>query len=248
MGPAVLVQDRRGRVRAEPARAGLVRDAGHRDLVLEVRVVRQQVPVMHPEVGEHLLELVEQPPLGLLVAGRVAELDVAVARERDAVLGQRQVLGRQPEVDGVAGDVAQRPRRREPRLAGLLAAEHRRLRLADHLDVAQRVLVVRAREVEVVDPERLLEHGRVLFLGQREHGLAVVEHVVAADLVGAVGQPARVLVGGRREQQLGAVRGAAGHDHDVALEGLGVVAEVDDDARDRRARVVGHEPLRAWRW
>ena len=73
---------------------------------------------MHPEVGEHSSELVVQPPLGLLVAGRVADLDVAVAGERDPVLGERQVLGRQPEVDRVAGDVAQRPRRREPRLAG----------------------------------------------------------------------------------------------------------------------------------
>ena len=58
-----------------------------------------------------------------------------------------------------------------------------------------------AREVEVVEPERLLEDRRVRLLGEREHRLAVVEHVVAADLVGAVGQPRRVGVAGRREQQ-----------------------------------------------
>ena len=48
-------------------------------------------------------------------------------------------------------------------------------------------------EVEVVDPERLLEDRGVRLLRQREHGLAVVEHVVAPDLVGAVGQAVRVL-------------------------------------------------------
>ena len=35
------------------------------------------------------------------------------------------------------------------------------VRLADHLDVAERVVDVRGREVEVVEPERLLEHRRV---------------------------------------------------------------------------------------
>ena len=102
--------------------------------------------------------------------------------QRDAVVGPRQVLGREPEVDRVAGDLVERPRRREPRLERLLAAVHRRRRLADHLDVAERVVDVAAAEVEVVEPERLLEHGRVLVLGQRQHRLAVVEHVVAADL------------------------------------------------------------------
>jgi hypothetical protein len=38
-------------------------------------------------------------------------------------------------------------------------------------------------EVEVVEPERLLKDGRVLLHRQREHRLAVVEHVVAPDLV-----------------------------------------------------------------
>jgi hypothetical protein len=62
------------------------------------------------------------------------------------------------------------PRRRELRLERLLTAEHVGLRLADHLDAAQRVLVVVAAEVEVVEPERLLEDRRVLILGQRQHG------------------------------------------------------------------------------
>ncbi len=73
-------------------------------------------------------------------------------------------------------------------------------------------------EVEVVEPERLLEDGRVLLAREREHGLAVVEHVVAPDLVGAVGEAVRVLVARRREQQLGRVGRAAGDDDDVAGE------------------------------
>ena len=40
--------------------AGLVGDAGDRDLVLEVGVARQQVVVVHAEMAEHRLELVVQ--------------------------------------------------------------------------------------------------------------------------------------------------------------------------------------------
>ena len=95
-------------------------------------------------------------------------------------------------------------------LTGFSPRNMRRLRLAHHLDVAHRVTRSHAaREVEVVNAERLLKHGRVRLLRDREHGRAVVEHVVAADLVGAVGQAPRVLVVGRGEQQLGCVGGAA---------------------------------------
>ena len=78
-------------------------------------------------------------------------------------------------------------------------------------------------EVEVVDAERLLEHGGVLLLGERQHRLTVVEHVVAPHLVRAVGETVRVLVVGRGQQQLGAVRRATGDDDDVAVERLLVV-------------------------
>ena len=122
--------------------------------------------------------------------------------------GRRQVLGRQPEVDGVLGDLVERERRRELRLERLLAAEHRRRRLADHLDVAHRVLEVLGSEVEVVDAQRLLELRRVRLLGHRQHRGAVVEHVVAAHLVGPVGESVGVAVIGRRQQQLGRVGGA----------------------------------------
>ena len=124
---AVGVQDRGGGIGAESAGARLMGTSGHRDLVLEVGVMRQQVVVVHAEVREHLLELVEQALFRLFVAGLVLDHDVAVARERDPVLGRGQVFGGEPEVDGVAGDVFERPVGSEPGLTGFFAAEHRRL-------------------------------------------------------------------------------------------------------------------------
>ena len=137
-----------------------------------------------------------------------ARWTLRVAVERDPVLGHREVLGGEPEVDGVLGDVAEAPVRREHRELGLLALHRLRVRLADHLDVAGRPLVVVGGEVEVVDAERLLEDGLVELLRERDDRLAVVEHVVATDLVGAVGEPVRVPVVRRAQQDLGAVRRA----------------------------------------
>ena len=159
----------------------------------------------------------------------------------DAVLRSRQVLGREPEVDRVARHVVQGPRGRELGLERLLAAVHRRRRLADHLDVAQRVLEVVAAEVEVVEAERLLEDGRVLLLGQGEHGLAVVEGVVATELIGPVGEAVRVLLGGRGEQQLGRVGRSARDDDDVRAVGLAGALAVDGDLRHGGAARVGVE-------
>ena len=150
-----------------------------------------------------------------VVRGAVREGQPAFAVDGHAVLGQRQVFGREPEVDRVLRDLLERPAGCELRLDRLLAAEHRRLRLPDHLDVPERIVVVVAAEVEVVQPERLLEDRRVLVARERQHRLARVEHVVAADLVGAVREAVRVLVVRRREEQGGGVRGTRGEHDDV---------------------------------
>ena len=152
--------------------------------------------------------------------------------------GSRKILGREPEVDRVERHLLERPRRRELRLARLLAAEHRRLRLADHLDVPEREVEVVRAEVEVVQAERLLEDRRVLLAREREHGLARVERVVAADLVGAVGEAVRVLVARRGEEQLRAVGRAARDDDEIRRERLGLAVALDDHAGDLGARVV----------
>ena len=139
------------------------------------------------------------------------------------------------------GDVVQAEHRRQLGLQRLLALVHLAHRLADHLDVAHRIVEAGHAEVEVVQPERLLELRRVGLLGDGQHGHAGVEHVVAADLVGAVGQTAGVLVVGRLEQQLGRVRGAAGDDDDVAPIGLLLAVVLDDNFGHGSAGRVGVE-------
>ncbi len=91
-------------------------------------------------------------------------------------------------------------------------------------------------------PQRLLEGGRVRLLGQRQHRLAGVEHVVAADLVAAVGKPIGVHVGGRVEQHLGGVRGTGRQHHQVAGEALLVALVVHHHAGDRGTGRVRLQP------
>ena len=62
----------------------------------------------------------------------------------------RQILGREPEVDRVTRHSIERPPGASFSLQRLLAAEHLRLRLPDHLDAPERELEVVAAEVEVV--------------------------------------------------------------------------------------------------
>ena len=159
-------------------------DACDRDLVLEIGVVGKQVVIMHPEVTEHRLELLIQPLFRFLVRRLVGDRDRSLFVHCHAIVGTRQVLGREPEIDRVLGHVLQRPVRGKPGLARLLAPEHWRLRFADHLDVPHRELEIRSTgEIEVVEPQRLLEDGGILFHREGQDGLAVVKHVIAPDLV-----------------------------------------------------------------
>ena len=195
-----------------------------------------------PEVAQVLLHPVVELLHRLLVVRRVAQHDVAVAVEGDPVVGVGQVLDGQPEVDGVRGDVAEREGRRQLGLDRLLPAVHRGRRLADHLQVAHREVEVGVAEVVVVEPQRLLEPGVVGLGRHRQEGPAVVEDVVAADLVRAVGQAVRVAVVGAGEQQLRRV-GRAGGDHDdVAGEALLLAVDVGDDRGHRATGRVGLEP------
>src|SRR4029453_13516957 len=118
---------------------------------------------------------------------------------------------------------------------GLLAAEHRRLRLANHLDVPEGKLELVAAEVEVVEPEGLLVDGRVLLTRERQDRDAVVEHEVPPYLVGAVGEPVLVLVACRLKEQLRRVGRTAGDDDEIAGEGLGRAVAPKDPAGARLA-------------
>ena len=144
----------------------------------------------------------------------------------------------------MCGDVLQRERRRELGLDRLLALVHLGLGLADHLDVPHRVLVLVVPEVEVVHAEGLLEDRGVRLLRQGQHRLAVVEHVVAPDLIRRVGQAVRMLVVRRRQQQLGRVGRAARDDDHVAGHGLGRAVSLDHDLGHGRAVRVRVQPNR----
>ena len=65
----------------------------------------------------------------------LGEVDAPGAVDRDAVVGVRQVLGGEPEVDRVLGHVVEREARGEPRRAG---AQDVAVALAEHLDVPER--------------------------------------------------------------------------------------------------------------
>ena len=122
--------------------------------------------------------------------------------------------------------------------------------LADHLHVAHRVVEVVVAEVVVVEAERLLEPGVVLLRRDGQERTAVVEHVVAPDLVRAVGQAVRVLVVGAGQQQLGGVRRAGRDDDHRAGEPLLLAVDLGDDrchasARTRRSPAVVPAALRS---
>ena len=118
---------------------------------------------------------------------------------------------------------------------GAFRPEHRCLGLADHLDAAERVLeALDARRIIIVEPERLLVLGRVRLLSTSPARLAVVEHVVAPDLVGAVGQSARGALARRVEQQRGRVGRPAGDDDDASA----VMSRFSPSALDEHLRTV----------
>ena len=159
--------------------------------------------------------------------------------------GLREVLPAEPEVDGVVRQHLERHVRRE------LAGPSRRLRtdllvvgLAEHLDPPEGELPVVGAQVPVVHRQRLLEPRGVGLQRDGHQGDVVVPHVVPTDHSRAVGQPLRVMVAARPQQQGGRVHRAAGDDHDVAGEGGGrSVVQGRDDPRDRASGGVGLEAL-----
>ena len=103
-----------------------------------------------------------------------------------------QVLGGQVDIDAVIGHVGQH-RHRYP---GRCRLDHWSLDLAEHLQVAQRVGVVRPGQIPVVEAQGLLEADRVP--AARIHGQekgAVVDHVVASDQARGVGQATGMPIG-----------------------------------------------------
>src|SRR5215472_2758936 len=110
---AVHVENGCRRVRPESARACLVSAGRERDVHAHVEVLVQHMVRGQADVIEDLLQLgvqIRSLALAGLVAGQV---DLAVAVYRDPVFWPWQVLSGQPEVDGVAGCLSQRPVREQ---------------------------------------------------------------------------------------------------------------------------------------
>ena len=206
---AVDIQGRRLRILPEATGSRLVCYSCHRDVVLHVHIAWDQVIGMHAQVIEHGLEFVVQLLLGYVIIGRIAQRDLPLFIDTNTIVRIRKVFGGEPEIDGVKSDILQRKHRCQFRLDGLFAFVHRSLGLADHLDIAHRVLESLHAKVKIVQPERLLELGRVGFSRDGKHRHAVVVHIVAPDLVGAVGKPIGMFVISGHQQQLGRIGSAA---------------------------------------
>src|SRR6516162_9339779 len=71
--------------------------------------------VMAAQWAHQFLELGQQALMRLEVVVRLGQVDAAQAIHRHPVRRVRQVLGCDPEVDGMPGDVVERETRREPR-------------------------------------------------------------------------------------------------------------------------------------
>ena len=139
------------------------------------------------------------------------------------------------------GDEIEREHWREPGFDRFLAFIHRALGFSDHLDVPHRKLEVLHAKIKIIQTKCLLVFRRVRFLGNGEDCLAVVIHVVPADLVGAVGEAVRVFVIGRHEEEPRGVCGTCGNDHDAGAEGLGFSVAINHDLTHRIACGVGVE-------
>jgi hypothetical protein len=98
-----------------------------------------------------------------LVVWCIAQRHLARPVDRHPIFRVWQVLGCQPEINGVIGQVVEQAGREEGGFERLLSAVHRAQRLAEHLDVAHGVLEPFHSEIKVIERERFLKNGRVGF-------------------------------------------------------------------------------------
>ena len=116
------------------------------------------------------------------------------------------------------------------------------VQLADERNMPHRVLEFIVAEVEVVDAKRLLKHGRVGRLRNGEqHGIHMA-HVVSAYDARPIGQPLRVTIVRRSQQQGGRIDGSARRHDDIAREDLLCAVLLDRDTCDFAARRACEQP------
>ena len=238
---AIAIQHRGRGIVAEPAGSRLVGATGQFDGVAHVQIARRHVLRLQPDLGQHRTQFLVELLLGHLVVRRIVQGQAVVAIDRHAVVRVGQVLGRQPEIHRVARDLIQRPVGHQRRQQRFFRPIHAAQRLAVHLDVAHREGKTVHPEIEVVQRQRLLEHGVVRSQRQRQHRLAVMEHIVASHLARPVGQPGGMLVVGGTQQQRGGIRRPARHHDDVRGEALLHAGDFRQHAGDAAAGGVGFE-------
>jgi len=83
---------------------------------------------VHIEVLEQVFQLLDQAFVSLVIVGRIRQDDVAVAVESHAIVRIGQVLGREPEVEGVPGHEIERHAGHDRRRPG---RQRNRVQLAD---------------------------------------------------------------------------------------------------------------------
>ena len=119
------------------------------------------------------------------------------------------------------GDLVHRPARHQEGFQGGIALHDGAIGLTSHLNIAHRIVEVGISEVPIVDGDCFLEHRGVGLMGQGHHRLAVVIHVIAPHLIGAIGQALGVLIIGRHQQQPGTIGGTAAHHNHITADGHG---------------------------
>jgi len=96
-------------------------------------------------------------------------------------------------------------------------------------------------KIKIIQAKCLLIFLRIRFLGDRQHSLAVVIHIIPAHLTGAVGESVRVFVIRRHEEEPCGVGRSGGNDHDAGSEDFGFSVAIHHDLVHRVADGVGVE-------
>ena len=120
--------------------------AGDWQALAEIRVLRQKMRLA-AEMIQQVSKLACQDLVRIDVIWPIVQPYPAVAVQQYSIVGVRQVLGRQPKIESMAGQLCGSKARQQ---VMRLALEHRRVRFTEHLDMAERKSVIRIAEIEVV--------------------------------------------------------------------------------------------------
>ena len=162
MGLAIHIERGSLWVSAEPDRPVLMRHSRKRDSLADKQIPGEQALMtlvsMNGASGlllQQRLDVIDQAPVPLFVVRFVAENDIPLAIQADAIIGVRQILGGKPKIDGVGSHQIERPTRRN---GGGPCSKGFSVQFANEGDMAHRVWPLFGPEIEVVDRERLLKH------------------------------------------------------------------------------------------